>query len=236
MRRALTLAIDRQGIVDALWGEFAQVASSPIVQTVWAHNRSIDPHPYDPERARQLLAEAGWRDTDGDGVLDKDGRSFRFEILNHTGNRQREDATVIAQGQLARIGVRAEPRLLDIGTFLASISKGEFEAALAGMRMPTDMNLRYFFHSDQIGGGWNYARYHNPRVDELIDRANRQREQEDMTPYLMEIQEIIHRDQPVTFLWYSKRLNAHRARLRGAQPNVISPWFGMRYWWVLPEG
>lgn len=236
VRRALTMAIDRQGIVDALWGEFARTTTSPIVDTVWAHNRDIQPWPYDPERAKHLLAEAGWTDTDGDGILDKGGRPFRFEILNHTGNRQREDATVIAQQQLREIGIEARPRLLDISAFHAAVLHGRYEAAVEGMTMATDLNLRYLFHSGQIGVSFNHARYRNPEVDRLIDRADRMKGLEEMAPYLMRIQEIIHEDQPLTFLWFSKRLNAHNRRVHGVQGNLLSQWFGLRYWWLAPPG
>lgn len=232
VRRALTMAIDRQSIVDGLWGEFARVTTSPIVDTVWAHNDELEPWPYDPDRARQLLAEAGWVDTDGDGILDKDGRPFRFEILNHTGNRQREDATVVAQQQLREIGIDAQPRLLDIGTFISAVLQGQYEAAVEGMTMATDLNLRYLFHSGEIDQSFNHARYRNPEVDRLIEQADRQKELEEMAPYLMRIQEIVHRDQPITFLWYSKRLNAHNRRVRGVQGNLLSQWFGLRYWWL----
>jgi peptide/nickel transport system substrate-binding protein len=235
VRQALTMGIDRQGIVNALWGQYARVATSPIVDIVWAHDDRLKPWPYDPQRARELLEEAGWKDTDGDGIRDKDGRPFRFEILNHTGNRQREDATVIAQEQLREIGVSARTRVLDIGTFIPAVFQGKYEAAVEGITMSTDLNLRYLFHSDQIEVSFNHARYRNPQVDELIDEAYRQKEQEDMAPYLMKIQELIHHDQPVTFLWFSKRLNVHSVRVRDVRSNLLSPWFGLRYWWIDPQ-
>lgn len=235
VRRALTMGIDRQGIVEGLWSNFAVVADSPIPQSVWAHNDDIEPYPYDPQEARRLLAEAGWKDTDGDGILDKDGRPFRFEILNHTGNRQREDATLIAQEQLRRLGIEAIPRILELASFIAALSEGEYEAAMAGMNMPTDLNMRYFFHSDQIGNGLNHSRYRNPEVDQLIEAAYEQPEPADMAPYLMRLQEILHEDQPLTFLWFSKRLNAHQSHVRNVQANIISPWYGLRYWWTAPH-
>lgn len=232
VRRALTQGINRQGIVEGLWGEYAQVATSPIVESVWVHNQDIEPWPYDPEAARRLLAEAGWEDTDGDGILDKDGRPFRFEILNHTGNRQREDATIIIQQDLRRLGIEAQPRLLDFGTFIAAMKQGKYEAAVVGMTMATDLNLRHLFHSDQVDVGMNAARYRNAEVDRLIEEANRQKDQEDMAPYLLRLQEILHQEQPMTFLWFSKRLNVHSTRVRGVQSNLLSPWYGLRYWWI----
>ena len=234
VRLALTLGIDREGLVEGLWGQYARTTASPIVDIIWAHNDDLKPWPYDPERARRLLAEAGWADTDGDGIVDRNGRPFRFEILNHTGNRQREDATIIAQRQLREIGVDARPRLLDFGTFTTAVPKGQYEAAVEGVTMSTDLNLQFLFHSGQIGVGFNHSRYRNAEVDRLIEEANRQREPEEMAPYLMRIQEIIHQEQPITLLWYSERLNAHSDKVRGVQGNLLSQWSGLRYWWLAP--
>src|SRR5262249_40910333 len=93
VRRALTLAIDRQAIVDTLWGKYARVADSPIIQAVaWAHDAKLRPWPYDLAQARQILAAKGFRDSDGDGVLDRGGKPFAFELLSNAGNQQRNDA------------------------------------------------------------------------------------------------------------------------------------------------
>lgn len=234
VRRALTLAIDRQTMVDALWGEFAMVATSPILSTVWAHNDDLEPWPFDPQRARELLAEAGWRDADGDGVLERDGEPFRFDLLVHSGNRQRQDAAVMIQQQLGEIGVGVALDTLDFSTFVTFITEGSYDACLAGLTMSTDLNLRYLLHSDQIDSGLNYGHYSNPEVDRLIDEANRQPEALDMKPYLDRIQQIVHDEQPLTFLWQSKRLSAINRRVRGAEPNLLSPLYNLREWWIEP--
>lgn len=235
VRQALTLAIDRFEMIETLWGEHAQLTTSPIVPAVWAHNDAIEPWPYDPKRARRLLAEAGWRDRDGDGVLENtDGRPFRFEILVHSGNRERRNAAIMAQQQLAEIGIEMRPRLLDFTAFVVEVNQGTFDACITGMSMGTDLDLQYFFHSKQMDGGLNYARYSNPQVDELLEQANRQRRPEQMKPYLDEIQRLLHHDQPITFLWNSKRLTAINKRIRGAEPNILSPFDNLREWWLEP--
>lgn len=234
VRRALTMALDRQAMVDTLWGEYAQVATSPVLATVWAHNDAIEPWPFDPQRARELLTEAGWEDRDGDGVRERDGKPFRFELLVHSGNRQRQDAAVMIQQQLLDVGLDVELRLVDFGTFVTFVSEGSFDASVAGLTMSTDLDLRYLLHSDQTDSGLNYAHYANPEVDRLIEEANRQRTAEEMKPYLDRIQVHVHQDQPLTFLWQSKRLNAINRQVRGAEPNLLSPLFNLREWWIEP--
>jgi peptide/nickel transport system substrate-binding protein len=234
VRQALTLALDRFSMVDGLWGPFARVGVSPIISTVWAHNSSLEPWPYNPARARELLAEAGWKDTDGDGLLDRNGRPFRFEMLVHSGNRQRQDAVVMAQEQLRPLGIQLQVKLLDFNAFVAEITAGTYDACIAGLNMGTDLELRYLLHTSEIDSGLNYAHYSNPEVDRLLDETYRQREPADMKPYLDRIQEIIHHDQPLTFLWESKRLNAVNKRLRGAKPHFLSPFANLEEWWIEP--
>ncbi len=235
VRRALAMAIDREGLVDALWGEFARVGSSPIVEGVWARNPAVRPLPYDPAAARRILAENGWRDNDGDGVLDKDGRPFRFELSTNTGNRQREDATVMIQEQLRRIGVAVEPRVLEFHSLMDQLDDGSYHATVAGFGMDTSLDLTSIFHSRSIADANNYARYRNPEVDRLIERVLRYPEIGQARDDLHRIQQIVHDEQPLTYLWESQRINAANRRLRNVQSNIMYSLFDVEEWWMAPE-
>lgn len=235
VRQALTLATDRRQIVDTLWGEYGRIATSPIVQNVWAHDDSIEPWPYDPERARQLLAEAGWKDRDGDGVLDRDGQPFRFDLISNQGNQERIDAMVMIQDQLRRIGVDAQPRVVEFNAMLEMLDRRDFDAVVGGYGMPTTLDLRYAFHSDSIIGGNNPMGYSNPQVDALIEEMERLPEIAQAEPILHELQQIIHQDQPVTFLWESQRINAYHQRIHPHEPNGLSTFWFLRRWWIEPK-
>lgn len=236
VRRALTLAIDRQTIVDTLLGpELGKVADSPILTTVWAHNDSIHPWPYDPAEARRILAAKGWRDSNGDGVLDKDGKPFGFELLSNAGNQLRADATVMIQDQLKKVGVRATPRQVEFSTLIDQTTAGKFEAAILGFTPDTSLDLTSNYHSNAIGGdGNNVVRYRNPEVDRLIVEAASRPDLAAMKSDLDQIQQLIHRDQPVTFLWESKRLTAINKRVQNAKPTSSYGLFNLREWWIEP--
>ena len=233
VRRALTMGIDRQALVDAIWGPYARVTDSPILTTVWAHDDTLRPWPYDPQEARRILAVKGFRDADGDGVLERRGKPFAFELVTNNGNPQRIDAGVMIQEQLARIGVAAEPRVLEFHTMIESTSRGDFDAAIFGYGMDTGLDLTSPFHSSTIDED-NTARYRNAEVDRLTEQVLAHPELADARPELDRIQQILHRDQPLTFLWESDRLHAVARRLRDARPNMLFSLYNLEEWWIAP--
>jgi peptide/nickel transport system substrate-binding protein len=235
VRRALTLAIDRQTIVDTLLGETGRVADSPIMTTIWAHDDSIHPWPYDSAEARRILAAKGWKDTNGDGILDKGGKPFAFELISNAGNQLRADATVMIQDQLKKVGIRATPRVVEFNTLVEQTTLGRFEAAIMGYTLDTSLDLTGNYHSHSIGqDGSNVMRYRNPEVDRLMVQAAAQPDLLAMKSYLDQIQQIVHRDQPVTFLWESKRLTAINKRVKNARPTPNYSFFNLKEWWIEP--
>ena len=237
VRRALTLATDRQTIVQTLLGPYGRVADSPILTTVWAHDARLKPWPYDPNEARRILAAKGWRDSDGDGVLDKNGKPFAFELITNAGNRIRTDATVMLQDQLKRVGIRVTPRQIEFNTLMEQTQAGKYEACVVGYSLDTSLDLSGNFQSRSIGEGNNAMRYRNPEVDRLIETAAAQRDVQAEKPYLDQLQQIIHREQPLTFLWESQRPTAINKRVRDARPNSMHSLFNLKEWWIdRPQG
>ncbi|MCP4203315.1 MAG: hypothetical protein GY769_15440 [bacterium] len=234
IRKAMTLAIDRESIVKALWGESARPAVSPILTSVWAFNPDLVPWPYDPDAARRLLAKAGWGDDDGDGYLDKDGRKFSFELATNGDNQIRADVAVLVQEQLRKIGVEARVSLLEFNSLWARHQSHGVDAIISAWGIDTSLNLTYAFHTDSIEDGKNYGCYSNAQVDELIALARRPARPEDAAPPLHRIQEILHEEQPYTFLWEPMRHYGVSKKVKNAQPNPLSAYFNLDEWWLAP--
>ncbi|HWR59738.1 MAG TPA: peptide-binding protein, partial [Thermodesulfovibrionales bacterium] len=118
VRQAIAYGIDKDEIVDVVLFGLGSPATGPYVPNTWPYNPDVKKYGYEPEKARQLLKEAGWSDTDGDGILDKDGQPFTFTILTNMANTPRKNTAAIIQWRLAKIGIKVEIRELEWSTFI----------------------------------------------------------------------------------------------------------------------
>lgn len=231
IRLALTLGIDRQALVDALWQGYARVAAGPVPAGVWARDPELAPWPYDPERARAILARRGFRDADGDGLLERDGRPLAFELTTNSANRLRVEASVLIRDQLRRIGVAVQPRLIEMNALGEVMRSGGFEALLGGWAIDTTLDFRPYFHSASIGDeGWNTIAYRNPELDRLLDEVRTEPDLASARPRLVRVQRILHAEQPYTFLWEPRRLAAVARDLEGVEVSHLSAFGTLARW------
>jgi peptide/nickel transport system substrate-binding protein len=223
IRRALTLAIDRKSLVDTLMRGFASICAGPIPPGVWARDSDLEPWPYDPVEARAILARKGFRDSDGDGILERDGRPFRFTLTTNAGNRTRAEAAVLIRDQLRRVGIDAQPAVLEFQVEWERQLVGDFDAVIGGWGIPSTLDFRPEFHSSQIGNrGHNFVAYRNAEVDRLLDEVHAEPDLETARPQLVRFQRILHQEQPYTFLWEPKRLSAASRDIDGIVVDEIS--------------
>lgn len=229
VRRALTQAIDREALVEALWEGHARVATGPIPSTVWAHLRELAPWPYDPAAARAALAARGFRDADGDGVVERGGRPLRLELSTTSGNQLRHDAVLMIQEQLRQVGVDARPAFHEPAAQAARTRAGDFDAALAAWAIDTGLDLRYAFHSGEAGDG-NWGGYAEPEADRLLEAIAAQTDPAAALPLYHALQRLLHRDQPYTFLWEPQQLVGLAERVEGATPTPLRTLTDLHRW------
>jgi peptide/nickel transport system substrate-binding protein len=233
VRRALTMAIDREEIISTLWGGNASVCTSPIYNNLWAFDSSIEPIPYDPAGSRDKLAALGWRDSDGDGVLDKDGIPFEFELITNNSSQQRMDVATMVEAYLGAVGVRARIRAMEFRAVVERLFSFEYDSCVLGWGTPTKPDITSHWHSAAMPpDGYNISGYHNPEVDRLIDQAKVELDRERAKHLWSQVQRIIYRDQPFTFLLIPDEVTALDGRFCGVEPNAISFFYNLRDWRV----
>ena len=232
VRQALTMAINRQEIIDSLLFEFGEIPRGPVLPIIWAHNPNLPDFPYDPEKARQNLAEEGWTDSDGDGWLDKDGQRFSFTIKTNKGNQIREDILVLVQDMFKEVGIEVRPNILEWTVFTGDMNKKDFEAAVAGWSVGLKMDMTQLWHSDSIEDKFNYPGYANPEFDRLNDDAIFEMDQEKAREMWWRAQEMIAEDQPYTFLYSPKDINFVHRRFQNVQMETVGWNYNLEQWWV----
>jgi len=202
VRQALTHAINREEIVQYVLYGLGAVASGPFPNHLWYSNPNVKPLPYDPQKARQLLAEAGWRDTNGDGILDREGKPFRFTLITNSGNETRRDVGVLVQRQLRELGIDVTFELYEWSVFLSNfINVKHFDACILGWGLSVDPDAYEIWHSSQIEKGFNFISYKNPEVDRLWEEGRKEYEIEKRKKIYWRIHELMAEDQPYTFLY-----------------------------------
>ncbi len=234
VRQALTTAIDRESIVQGVLLGLGQPAYTPFKPDTFWYNPNVKKFPYDPERAKQMLAEAGWKDTDGDGILDKDGKPFEFTIITNQGNKLRENAATIIQRDLKKVGIRVNIRIYEWAAFLKNfINKRNFEACLLGWQTGPEPNQIDIWNSEKIGETQlNFITYQNPEVDRLLDEGASTYNRDERKKYYDEFQAIIAEDQPYTFLYVGDTLPIISSRFRGIKPAPAGINYNFIEWYV----
>ncbi len=234
VRRALSHAIDRESIIKgALLGQ-GIAAFGPFKPGTWPYHPTLKPYPHNVELARRLLAEAGFSATDRDGILKKDGHRFSFTILTNQGNDQRIKTATIIQSQLRAVGIEARIRTVEWASFIKEfVNKGRFDAVVLGWTIPLEPDEYSVWHSDNARpGGLNFTYYKNRQVDEIINKARSIPDREERQALYYHFQEILHEDQPYSFLFVPYALPMVQARFKGVEPAPAGIMHNLPEWWV----
>ncbi|MGA1796715.1 MAG: peptide-binding protein [bacterium] len=234
VRQALTYAIDREGIIKGVLLGLGQVCTGPFPPESWAYNPDVRRYPYDPEQARKLLAEAGWEDHDGDGILDREGVRFAFTLITNQGNDQRAKCAQIIQQNLKEIGVEVKINILEWQAFLHNfIDQRKFEAIILGWALSRDPDLYDIWHSSKTAPQeFNFISYSNPDVDRLIIEGVRTFDIEERKAIYHKIHAILAEEQPYAFLYVPDALPIIHRRFHGIEKAPLGIWHNFIKWYV----
>ncbi len=233
VRQALTYAINKKEIIDGVLMGLGEQAYGPYKPGTWYYNPNVPKFAYDPEKAKALLAEVGWR-PNSEGIMVKDGRPFEFTILTNQGNDIRERTAVIIQGRLRQVGILVKIRTVEWAAFVKEfIQKGNFEAMILGWNTGIDPDQYDIWHSSKVKPGeLNVTHYQNPEVDRLLDEGRHTFDREKRRRAYFKFQEIIAEDQPYTFLFVPDALPAISKRFRGIKPAAAGIDYNFIKWYV----
>ena len=233
VRQALAYAIDRQSIIDGVLMGIGKPCTGPFAHVSWAYNPNVPAYPYDPDRAGRMLDEAGWKDSDNDGIRDKDGRPFRFTLLTNQGNSERIRASEIIQQNLKKVGIDVKVRVMEWQAFLEQIDKRSFDAMILGWSMSRDPDLYDIWHSSKTKKGeYNFIGYRNDEVDRLLVAGRRTFNIEKRKKIYYRIHEILADEQPYAFLYVPDATPIVHKRFKGIEVAPLGIFYNFREWTV----
>ncbi len=225
-RRALTMLINRQEILQKILFDCGKVAVGPFAPGSAYSDPELQPHPYDPEKARRLLADAGWRDSNSDGILERNGKNFTFTMLQISGSSLQMKILPMIKNYFAAAGIDMKLQVVEWSVLIERLKNQDFEACNLGWTGSTDPDPYQIFHSSQSGrGGDNFIAFKNPQLDRKIIELRGEFDLARRIKLCREIEKIIHDEQPYTFMFYTDSLLALDARYRNVRifPHGVRP-------------
>jgi peptide/nickel transport system substrate-binding protein len=202
VRRALAHAVDVPSMVRfILYGHGLQ-STGLFTPQMWFFNPNIKPFAYDPEQARALLSEAGWK-PGPDGILQKNGERFSFTLITNNGNEVRRDIATLTQDGLKQLGIEVKVELYEWAVFLKNhINKGDFDAMVLGWSLGNGYDQFQIWHSSQANPEQlNVVGYKSDKADRLLDDIRQEYNREKIINMAGDLQRTIYEDQPYLFLY-----------------------------------
>jgi peptide/nickel transport system substrate-binding protein len=229
VRTALSYAINREEILSGFLGNNGELAVGPVAPIFKdAFNKNLKPIEFNPDKAKELLTAEGWTDPGNNGIIQKNGKEFSF-TLNYSGvNPRREFAATVIKNNLKAVGIDVKTEPLEPGVFLEKMFSHKLDAWLGGWSVPIPLDLKPYWFSDLSTAQLNVAVYKNPAVDELLEKIEKTKYSSDRNILYLKLQEILYRDNPVTFLYWIDNITAYNSRLENIK---ISPLGSVNHCW-----
>ncbi len=217
VRQALIYGLDRQKLINVVYQGYGKVANEPIAPISWAYDpQGINDYAYNPEKAKHLLDDAGWK-VGPDGIRVKDGKRLELTIL--AVKKLLNDALLpIAKENYRQIGIQLRPEVLDFNALLARQKTGNFDLvsySTSTLNDPHDGVREFQTRESKLG-------YSNPQVDKLVEQANATLDNAQRKPIYHQLYQVLAEDPPVILLGYRSILSASSARVTGFKPDIYN--------------
>ncbi|MFN3385131.1 MAG: peptide-binding protein [Candidatus Thermochlorobacter sp.] len=231
VRQAMTYAINRQAIAEGFMGKdratIVNTSLSPAYKSIL--HPSLHPYDYNPQKALELLRAAGWQ-RGKSGTLEKDGKPFAITLAYPAGNQRRMYAATVIQQNLKEIGIECALSAAEAVVFNDNQNQLRYDAALSGLSAETLPFQLTIWNSDFKNTPFNSSCFQNARLDTLCSRLTEPLPADTALRYWHEYQEILHDEQPRTFLYYYDELQGFNKRIRNVKVNMLAVLINAHEW------
>ena len=239
LRRAITMLVDRETLVRSVWDSLAVVAVGPFPRTLPTAATTLRQIAHDPARGTALLDSLGWRDADGDGVREKDGRPLSFSVVIPESSPSRKRIAVILQDQLRRSGVRVQVEALEFNAFLARMGRRDFDVNLGTWILidgsPSGAQNTWGRTGAEAKGGQNYGHYVSEVFDAHVDSGLASFDQPARRRHFAAAYQTAMDDAAAIWLYEARNAFGIHRRLRTPPIRPAAWWLDLHRWWI-PEG
>lgn len=237
VRHALAMCIPIDSVIQDLYHGTARAMTGPFTPDDFAYNPTVPVIRYDLEGAKRLITSAGWLDSDGDGIRDKNGKPLKIEMIIFTGSATTTQFAQMLQAEAKKAGVDIELDQLDSSIGIQRILAGNYEAAYLGFDLDNDPDPFNILHTSQFPPrGQNFAYYSNPEADRLIEQARVEMDKSKRKDLYWRLHEIVADEQPYTWtVQVSSKWGVSR-RVRGVEVSrgygLFRFYPGLLAWWI----
>jgi len=240
VRQALSYAIPRDEIIQGvLMGQGLPMAGV-FKPGTWPYNDALKPYPFNATKAKEMLTQEGWTDSNNDGILDKKINgvltAFEFTVVTNQGNDLRKMTAELMQRYFSEVGVKMNINVQEWSSFIQNtINKRQFDAFILGWSLSPEPDPYDIWHSSKTKPSeFNIVGFSNKKADELMEKARRTFNQEERKIYLDEFQEILHDQQPYLFLYAPYSLSTVHKRVKGIEEAPAGIGHNQEKWYI-PE-
>jgi ABC-type transport system substrate-binding protein len=236
VRQALAHAFPADEYLRTNYKNLARRVTGPFPYSSAGYDHSLKPYPYDLDRARKLLEEAGFFDTDGNGIVDKDGRDLVIEFMMPSGNDASKNMGLVMQENFGRIGVSVKFAGLEWATLLDRMKKRDFDCVNLSWIPGLESDPEQIWHSkwgQPAVEGSNNSGIREPELDALILAGQREVDFDRRQEVWKQMHRFLYDWQPYTFLYNVPQKFAMTKRIRGFQTFALDPGYSIRRWYFV---
>ncbi len=244
VRKAIAHIVDVDKIIEKFTYGMSERIIGPVSPLIkGAYHDGLKPIAYNLEEAKKLLKEAGWEDTDGDGILDKEieGKRVPFscEFMVNAGNDVRKNIALLVKEEAKKVGIEIKVKSLEWSTYLEKIKKHDFDMYYQAWvsPSPTPPDLKQIWHTSSYEGGGNYIGFGftTPESDKIIEEIRQTLDEEKRNQLYRKFQEILYEEMPCVFLTSGKNKIVIHKRFRGVYVSANYPGYKVNTFWTPQE-
>ena len=234
VRQGLTLCLDREQMIRDIWEGIGVVAKGSVNPESPASDPKLKPWPFDPVKGKALLAEAGWKDRNGDGILENEkGEPFRIEFTRASGGEIYERISNFLKSSYSKVGIQIDTKVVDWSIMQEITKSRDYDALMMGWSASApESDPRQIFHSESIKeGGDNFVQWRSAKADQLIDKIRLTLEYDARMQIWHEFEATLHDEQPYTFIRVAPWLRFVKKTIGNVHPykTALEPWEFFRY-------